>query len=619
MLVTVRVVRRTLRWQGLLAVIGLLAAGSLFTVAAPPSSGAPAKTGTTWVAPNKNNEVDCNGWSSAYKSVKPSMRGLCTDPIQIKNGQASRFIDNGWYVGHDEPSVKFISNTPGSGNTMMYVMQVPTDPAKAPTVSGTVTDYGELSIAPWFGLPMCDPLSYPQNPCTPDSDSNQSQISNPNDAGSAFMELQLYPPGFGPFTDSFSCSQTQWCAALTIDSLECTEGFATCNPRCEEPVNFAYLQTNGVPSGPPSSQLADLDTEIGNAHTLKINPGDVLEVAISDPAGGFTTAVHDVTTGQTGIMQASAANGFMDTNIANCDGRPWTFHAEFNTASQQNQVSWAALEGGVIMEEEIGHFETCNALLYRDGVDFSYPDGSTYQDPDVYQTCVGGEEGPTSVGSGPCSPKTDLCHNAETEGTTQPIPCPTENAGTGQLCEFADGYCFPKGPRPVEYNGVSSSIDWPISGCNADQYQNGDLDFDGVSYQTDTWPNGSSDHPTVVQYAGPFMANGHPYPTVQFETDVAGSEFLCNTTTGTNCDVKPLGSKFYPFYSLNDTQTFKGLTTPAGACVWNFGDVVKGVTTQTFGKDAEYGTPDVARYGGTVISAPMANPEFSGSCPSYTG
>ena len=74
------------------------------------------------------------------------------------------------------------------------------------------------------------------------------------------MELQLYPPGYTPFIDSESCSETKWCAALTIDSLECNFNFATCNANCEEPINFAYLQTNGVPAGPPSPQLADVST-----------------------------------------------------------------------------------------------------------------------------------------------------------------------------------------------------------------------------------------------------------------------------------------------------------------------------------------------------------------------
>ena len=93
---------------------------------------------------------------------------------------------------------------------------------------------------------MCDPNSYPQNPCTPDSDTNIG-ANTAAAAGSAFMELQFYPPGYTPFIDSASCSGTKWCAALKIDSLECTFNFVTCNNNCIEPINFAYLQTNGVP------------------------------------------------------------------------------------------------------------------------------------------------------------------------------------------------------------------------------------------------------------------------------------------------------------------------------------------------------------------------------------
>jgi hypothetical protein len=52
-----------------------------------------------------------------------------------------------------------------------------------------------------------------------------------------------------------------------------------------------------------------------------------------------------------------------------------------------------------------------------------------------------------------------------------------------------------------------------------------------------------------VQYLGPFDPAGHPYPQVQFETDVGGSEFLCSTATGVNCTAPPLSAKFYPYWS----------------------------------------------------------------------
>jgi hypothetical protein len=43
-------------------------------------------------------------------------------------------------------------------------------------------------------------------------------------------------------------------------------------------------------------------------------------------------------------------------------------------------------------------------------------------------------------------------------------------------------------------------------------------------------------------------------------------------------------------------------------------NVIPGMTFQSFGGPAEYGTPDIARFGGTLTSAPMANPQTSGSC-----
>lgn len=551
------------------------------------------------VAPNAANELDCNGWSPAYRSVKPGQRMLCTDPLSMFNGKPTRFVDNGWYVGHDEPSVKFISSATGSGNHMTYFMQLAVDPHGAPTASPngtTVSDYAELSPAPWFGLPICDAKSYPQNPCTPDSDRNRGTISNPKDAGSAFMELQFYPPGYQPFIDAPSCDSTHYCAALTIDSLECTFGFATCNANCIEPVNFAYLQRNGVPAGPPSPQLTDVSTFTPNGQTLMMNQGDKLAVTIQDTPSGLRTTVKDQSTGQSGYMVASAANGFMNTNIANCTGTPFNFHAEYNTAQQQNQVPWAALEGGVLMEDELGHFEPCTSLSNQLGVTFAN-NGQTFSDPQMFQICNGPFES-GNEGEGPCSVTTFLCKNATTEGGA---PCPTNNAATGALCEFSDASCFPAGSRPIIVNGKTEHVSWPVAGCQANAFQNGDLDFDGSSYIPD-WPDGSATHPTSFKYAGPFDAHGHAYPSIQFETDAGGSEADCNVTTGAGCAVPAVNSRFYPFWTLSK------------ACQWNFGNVIAGQTMRSFGGAAEYGTPDIARYGGTLTSAVIANPQFSGGC-----
>jgi hypothetical protein len=500
---------------------------------------------------------------------------------------------------------------------MTYFTKIPRDPARTPTANGSVTKYAELSVAPWFGLPLCDPRSYPQNPCTPDSDTNSGLISNPADAGSAFMELQFYPPGFTPFQDNVSCSKTQWCFAMTIDSVESLFNFVGLNPNCQEPVNFAYLQDNGVPAGPPSPQLANVNTQTPNAHTLKVNPGDVVKVSITDPVAGFTTTVTDLTTHKTGFMVASAANGFMNTDFKTCNGFPHTFHAEYSTASQQNQVPWASLEGGVLMQQEIGHSEVCNSVANRFPISISTPDGTSFKDPSVFQTCKGGPSGPRARGEGPCSPRTGICQHSMTEGTTGPIACPTNNAASGQNCEFSNGVCFPKGSRTVTIDGKARKHSQPVATCLDNLFQNGDLDFDGPSYRND-WPNGSSNHPTAMRYIGPFDAAGNPYPQVQFETDAPQSEFLCNINTGLNCDLKPLGSKFYPFWTLNNSQKLGKVTTPAGACVWNFGNVIPGVTKKALGRDAQYGAPDLARFGGSATSPVMPNPAITSGCPTFT-
>jgi hypothetical protein len=609
----------------------LLAIAALAMYAAGPANAhvtSSRVTAARSVTPNKVSMMDCNGWSPKYKSVAgPDFRMHCVDPrgkrpgpgntpwvVGAKTYQSNgRFMDNGHYVGHDEPSVKFISSAANSGNTMTYIMKMPTEPSARANNSGTIIHYAELSPAPWFGLPMCDPGSYPQNPCTPDSDSNIG-TNTANAAGSAFMELQLYPPGFTPFADDVSCSQTKWCSALTIDSLESLFNFKDINTSCEEPSNFAFLQTNGVPTGPPSPQLSDLATFTPNAHTLLIGDGDVIKLSITDPVSGFTATIHDLTTGQTGTMTASAANGFMNTNYKTCAGTPFTFHAEYATAAPQNQVPWAALQGGVLMEQETGHSEVCQSLTNKDPESFS-----GYVDKDVFDTCIGANnEGKTEVGEGGCNAK-GICKNPTTEGTTGPIACPSNNDNSGQLCEYADGTCLPAGNRPVTINGHPGREFSPVNFCQDNRFQNGDLDFDGIPYQKGKWPDGSKNNPTSFRYAGPFDQAGNPYPKIQFETDIAGSEFLCNTFTGLNCDAPPLAAKFYPYWTLTNKQSI-GTLFKAPACTWNFGATIPGITKYTFGGDAQYGVSAVSVFGGTLISSIRANPEVNPklNCPALT-
>lgn len=525
--------------------------------AAGPAPGARTATGTS-VKPHKFGELDCNGFSPIQTSARPTM--ACTDP----HGGArtgGRFYDNGWYIGHDEPDLRFLSRAAGSGDNVTWTEKLGADPAKAPTVTSPghdVTHYAELTAAPWFSMTMCDPLSYPQNPCTPQSDANAPGPAcigvNPActqadaGAGAAFMELQFYPPGEAPFADNVSCDNAHWCAALTIDSLECTLNFATCNPNCIEPVNFGFIQTNGVPTGPPSPQLSDLATFTPNRHTLLMNPGDKIRVHMFNaPASGggsaFKAVVTDATTGKTGFMQASAANGFMNTNVTTCDGTPFSFQPEFSTASVGNIAGWTALQVNISTQFEIGHFTPCSSVTGPAAITLAAGVTDTY-----WKHCVGGYEKST-------------------------VP------DGGKNPEATDAPCYPQGDT---HGGLAPPN--VVTGC-LDFFAGGDVDFDGTSYWAD-WPNRTAPDrfPSAFLQRAPTTVGGASYQQFQFQTDVALSESTCAGPAGPGCTVPPPNAPgvFYPYW------------TRPSACGWEFGNMPNGAR---FGKDSQYGIDRFATLG----------------------
>ena len=532
-------------------------------------------------------ELDCNGDSPIQQSVRTTMN--CTDirgftSIDNAHTWGGRFYDNGVYIGHDEPDTIFYSSQPGTGNNVTWTERLGRDPAAAPTVQTPGSDaahWFELSIAPWTSMMMCDPNSYPLTPCAPQSDANApapctiSADPCPNGyqgAGSAFMEMQFYPPGFAPFADAVSCDNSHWCAALTIDSLECTYGFATCNNNCIEPVNFAYIQTNGVPAGPPSPQEANLSTFTPNGRTLLMNPGDQITIRMSDasiPGGkgakAFEVVVTDLTTHQSGFMQASAANGFQNTSMANCSGTPFNFQPEYNTAAPQNISPWAANRGDITTQFETGHFTPCTDLAKPASITLG--PGVTDQ---FWYTCRGPYE-----------------KSAPPDGGKSP--------------EVSDAFCFPQG----DTHGVLNTAPDTVTGCIDAYTQNGDLDFDGTPYWPE-WPTGST--PTS-KLPGSFVeslptSGGTQYSQFQIQTDLALSESTC-TPTGSGCAVPPPNAPggFYPYWSR---------VTSSGRCTLEFGNVSSGAGVNPMGQDAQYGTAQWATLGYPQFLGPIQ----SNSCGS---
>jgi hypothetical protein len=550
-------------------------------------------------------EFDCNGDSPVEA---PTRAEICTDirgdiGVDNSNTWGGRFYDNGVYIGHDEPDMTFLSAAAGSGNNVTWDETLPVDPNGTPGTSDPgkdIADWYELTPAPWFSMAMCDPYSYPQMPCIPDSDSNApscpAAFHCPNNsypgAGSAVMEMQLYPPGNPPFVDSESCSNVGWCAAITIDSLECTNLYATCQTGCEEPVNFAFIQTNGEPTGPAGPGDADFDTNVPNADTLIMKPGDRISIHMYDApapkvagamggADAFKVVIDDLTQHISGFMQASAANGFqyidMDCNTALANWQP-----EYNTASDGNIIPWAALQTDISTEYETGHFEPCSSVTGRvtNPADADDTGGA-------YTTCVGGYEG-------------------------------NDNEGD----ETSDELCYPANDQHTGWDGgTGTAAGPPIASCQDNWQQNGDLDFDGTPYRTE-WPTGTK--PTSI-YPSSFVeslpsSNGSQYSQWYFQTDIALSESTCQgatvpstgTVTFAGCSVPPQGSEveqpghkaFYPYWSETDTN---------GTCTIEFGNVSSGAGVDDFREDAQYGTNQFPRFGYPEVEGKI----YDNTCNAY--
>ena len=526
-------------------VLSVLIAGSAIALTAPAltttasaASGAAARPrpvlheASHGVKPNATGELDCNGFSPIQRSVKPGL--ACTDP---RGSDEGRFLDHGHYIGHDEPSMRFLSTRRGSGNDFRITENLPRDPKALPTVKTPgkdVTHWFELSVAPWFSTDVCDPNSAPLLPCTPRSDKNAPR-GRYLGGGQAFVELQFYPPGFAPFVDSISCDNTHWCSALTIDSLACqTNGSGNCNNNCVEPTNFGFIQANGVPTGPPSPQRSNNATFTPNARTLLMNPGDKITVHMWDakiPGGRALEAREtDLTTGKSGFMIASAKNGFMTTNPFDCTGTPFNFQPAYNTARAANIIPWGIGPYMINTQYEVGHFEACTSV--------SGPAGGT-TDP-FYKHCKGPYE-------------------------TTP--------DSAKVFEVNDSPCYKQG----DTHGGTAPPNL-VTGC--DVYAFGDVDFDGSPYWAD-WPRSL----TAGPFPTPFLqqkptTGGHQYSQIQFMTDTSASELNtdCNLVTGKGCVLPPKGpGHFFPFFTLAKVS---------GRCVWEFGNMNNG---RSFGGVKQFG------------------------------
>jgi hypothetical protein len=449
------------------------------------------------------------------------------------------------YVGHDEPALLFYSNKPGSGNSNVYFLRLPKDPPTLPKQNGTGGTFNaQLHIAFWLGMAVCDTQSFPEytSTCTPDSDSNifdSPDADSPHyighHPGTAFMEMQLYPPGFVLWPPGGSCDATRWCAALNIFSLQNDPNNGLDNNNAclstvgEETANFAFITKNGKPHGPANPLDATLATYTPNPNTdLFMNSGDVLKVELHDTSEGLEVVVIDLTTHEKGSMKASAENSFAQVKFdpygTSCKSIPYDFHPMYSTSSEHTRVPWAAHSFNVAFSDEIGHFEYCSSV-------------------DANGNCTQpGADGDDIL----CFPASDSSR----------IPV---------------GGCF---GADLDFDSPPYRFDWP--GTSTDPAF--DREF----------------HPQPIQFTSPLFKSKwgkwENYDRVAFETDLPALEQNCDFITGSGCENPPPGAEFYPIYSTGyldpDHDNDKDL------CFWQFGGTHIPRTTNTFGgtSTTEYGS-----------------------------
>ena len=274
--------------------------------------------------------------------------------------------------------------------------------------------------------------------------------------------------------DSESCDNRHWCAALTIDSLTALR-LTQPNPACAEPVNFAFIQRNGVPTGAPRHRR-HVASFTQNGQTLLMNPGDNVSVHMSDapvPGGGerLQGGRHRLDPHTSGFMQASAENGFMNTTSTDCSGTPYNFQPEYNTVPRGNIIPWAALQTNISTEFETGHFEPC-----------------------------------TSLSQPITQPVRPVGHGRDLQRVLRAVR--NRRAADNGTAETGDAICYYAGDTHPGYNGPGSSTPPnTLTGCQDNIFQNGDLDFDGTPYWPE-WPTGQD--PTRYR---PVSSNSPPTAT----------------------------------------------------------------------------------------------------------
>jgi hypothetical protein len=350
----------------------------------------------------------------------------------------------------------------------------------------------------------------------------------------AFTELQFYPPGYVQQFTGFSCDALKWCVALTIDSLsEDPVNGTTLNATCQneilggiEYVNFAYLTKTGVPQGPPNPLQFDF------VQSGRPDPSQALFMNAGDR---LIVQMHDSPHGLVTTVRdlTTHETGTMTASAANHFGQ--IQYAPTGTSCVEHDYDFHPMYSTSSEQTRV----TWAAHSYN----IAFSDEIGHFD---FCSAISGPGGSCTGTEGP---------NGDVEPT-----------------DSDDNFCF---------TGADSTR-IQVTGC-----LDTNTGFDGTSYKR-VWPDGNTTlHPTSVLFSSPQTVGGANYERVAFEADLPRIEFnTCNRSTGAGCTLIPTTddgtpADFYPFYSTSSVR---------GQCAWLLGNDVPGLTTNDFGKNAQYGS-----------------------------
>ena len=510
------------------------------------------------------SNASATGGAAAQRASSP----LCEDRPTLCPDPATRQNYEGDYVGHDEPAMLFYSDRSGSGNSNTWTLQLPHESPVLPKQDGTGGTWNfQRSVAFWFGMTLCEDQSYPNpgTPCTPDSDANIKDSNDPsspnwrgNHVGTGFLELQFYPPGWVP--GAVSCDPTQWCAAMAVFGLSTSLtqlNNADCLNRAGlEWANFAFITKDGVSQGPPDPLGATGATFTADPNKdLFMDAGDAVTVSIHDSAAGLVTRLTDTTSGESGSMTASVANGFkhplFQPDASTCSEAPYAFHPMYSTSNEHTSVPWTVHTYGVSFSDEIGHFGYCDHANLK---------GKCVQ---------------PGVGMPKKAPDATSCYNASASSLVRVGGCVDTDS---------------------DFDGTSYQPGW--SGTLADPAQDRRL------------------HAQSFRITSP-LSGGRNYQRMAFEADMPAIEPLSVCAfDGTGCVNPPPGANFYPIYSTRSGTNGGCAWQEGGTHIPGTTNTFGGTSTAEYGPLLFVDYPGDPTFPGGNYASDYRNVISSNPCPS---